>query len=474
MRAQTNVAYANDSRVSSDEGGTVVELFANLLRGPAAFHGFVTNPIVFRDVLLTLGAVARSRLYRSPEEIREAILDPLVTVTEDAVFLECFSIDESTYARVKLGPDAFVGVRRQTPGCTNIEFSSRLTDQLSTIRRRGAVGLEVAREGVGLATPSGSTKERKIELPGSWMHGFLEVQAALRMPAQTTIEIGRRDLSNIIAQLKGRKAKSSPRGLVFELAPGQPPVARFEPWDHRITLGGSRYTGATETSAVLWGRRRLLLLQQLTPRIRNLRCELQGLGRPSFWHCDLESASMLLGLSPWTAAEWTRPGVQQLFSPPAEPCTAEELDAAAEAIEATDGSLTAIVDALEWSAASVERALDTLCRQGRALFDPETGRYHRREVFDAAPPAPPGLSGREDKARRLVAEDRVTVEASAPDARGVVRGDSARYRVEARVEPDDRLRSGSCECRFFTRNSLGWGPCSHILALRLKAGLPRR
>lgn len=441
MTVETVLAYRGTSGVERD----VVRLAPNLRRDPTRLHACIVEPLVFRDALLALHDVVRSELYVSAEEI-ERRLDPLITVTPEGVFFEAFSLDESSYGRIALRPDALAGLRDTSYGCTNIEFSQTLVSGLRQIRSDRATHLEVAGEGIVVQHGERRDREEKIELPDSWMRGFLEVQAALRLPAQE-LTLAPIDLKNVLAYLKGRKEKESPRGLVFELGPK--PSVTVQPWNEVFPLRKSTYQGAPATVKV-WGRRRLLLLDKVLGRAKQIRVRFLGTGGPSFWSCDLGSISFLLGMSAWSAREWTEADCFRLFEPPA-----------ADAQELTR-TLAALEEHLVLSRGD-RAALNQLCLQGRAMYDPESDRWFARRVFAEDPPAPAAVTEREREAEQMVQRGQVQSVVSR-DGRhhGVVKG---RYHVACEVDDDGRLRAGRCDCAFYTRLSLQRGPCKHLLAL---------
>src|SRR5215510_10523303 len=233
---ETTFAYHGESGLDRD----VVRLAPNVRRDPTRFRGRIVDPLAFRDAMLALHDVARSELYVSPEEIERRILDPLITVTPEGVFFEALSLDESSYGRIAMRPGALDGLHDTAYGCTNISFSPQLVSGLRQIRSGSATHLEVAREGIVVEHGEREDRERKIDLPDSWMRGFLEVQAALRLPAQV-LTLAPIDLANVLAYLKGRKEQESPRGLVFEL--GASSQVTVQPWDKTFALRKSRYEG---------------------------------------------------------------------------------------------------------------------------------------------------------------------------------------------------------------------------------------
>ena len=73
-------------------------------------------------------------------------------------------------------------------------------------------------------------KEVKIDLPDSWVRGFLQVSSAMTLPA-TTLDFHPMDIHNILFILKRNKEKEGPRSIRYVLAPGQPIKLVFEPWN---------------------------------------------------------------------------------------------------------------------------------------------------------------------------------------------------------------------------------------------------
>ena len=438
---ETVLAYHGTSGLNQD----VLRLAPNLLRDPTRLCAGIVDPLGFRDAMLALHDVVRSELFVSAEDIQRR-LDPLITVTPEGVFFEALSLDESSYGRIAVRPGALEGLRDTSYGCTNIDFSPSLVSGLRQIRSGRATLLQVASDGIVVEHGERQDREEKIDLPDSWMRGFLEVQAALRLPAQT-LSLAPIDLGNVLAYLKGRKEKESPRGLVFELGPS--PQVTVQPWDKTFPLRKSRYEGPAATVKV-WGRRRLLLLDKVLGRAQEIRVRFLGTGGPSFWTCDLGNISFLLGMSAWSAREWTSTDCFRLFEPPA----------------ADQETLVRTLAALEEHMVlrgGDRGALNQLCLQGRALYDPETDRWFARRVFTDNPPDPAPMTQREREAEQMVSRGQVqSVVAKDGRHEAIVKG---RYRVVCEVGGDGRLAAGRCDCAFYTRMSLQRGPCKHLIAL---------
>src|SRR5262249_45340382 len=134
------------------------------------------------------------------------------------------------------------------------------------------------------------------------------------------VAVSREGLYNVLAFLKRRRARTSPRAVRFELTPGQPVQIVLEPWEVRIRLHDTPYTGAETETIRTWGRDRLLALARVVPLAGGADVFVRGTGLPSCWSVRLGEMRLLLGLSGWTANDWTSGGGALAdLAPPAEP-----------------------------------------------------------------------------------------------------------------------------------------------------------
>src|SRR5207248_10217492 len=85
-------------------------------------------------------------------------------------------------------------------------------------------------------------REEKIDLPPSWLRGFATLQSAMSLPMRR-VPVSREGVYAVLAFLKRHKAKASPRAVRFELRPGEPVTLVLEPWNQRIILHNTPYTG---------------------------------------------------------------------------------------------------------------------------------------------------------------------------------------------------------------------------------------
>ena len=111
------------------------------------------------------------------------VLDPVITVHPDQVFFECFSQDESSYGRLSCSHNVFKNISECAYGTTNIDYSEGLYQEFQKIRDYRNTQLKIDPSGFKVETQgSDEFTEHKIDLPDSWVRGFLQVNSALTMP----------------------------------------------------------------------------------------------------------------------------------------------------------------------------------------------------------------------------------------------------------------------------------------------------
>ncbi len=186
--------------------------------------------------------------------------DPVITVAPDCLFFECFSADESSYGCLTVDRGAFEREHNVAMGTTNVDYSWTLYEHFQQMRSYRETRFLVDPSGFEVQSgPGDGYREEKIDLPSSWLRGFLQLQAAMSLPMRR-VPIGRGGLYNILAYLKRHRAAKSPRAIRFELEPGRPPSAVLEPWGQRVRLGDAPYHGPRSEVIRTWGRDRLQLL----------------------------------------------------------------------------------------------------------------------------------------------------------------------------------------------------------------------
>ncbi len=412
------------------------------------------------------------------------LFDPVITVHPDEISFEAFSRDESSYARFAVPYDCFQKVSEYECGTTNIDFSVRLHQELEKIRSYRKTDFQIQPSGLEVSVGEQPThKEKKIDLPESWVRGFHQVQSTMTM-GLTKIQLEPVEVFNICRHLRRHKTKKSPRAMRYELTPGQRTRVVLEPWGHEIELGeSSRYDGHKPQSVRTWGRDRLQLLAKLLPIARKIEVHLAGFGMPSIYVVDLGGPVFTLALSGWTDNDWTAGANFDLLS--------QRLDTSANDLLQTYGELRKARYANETNLASgtglgVEQtrsALSVLCRSGRAMYDLKNRVYRFRELFYipftqkeaqglAVAPANPN-NPQEKAAQAIVDADNIRIIARRPVTTGYKLSGSAKGSDNERVRPmlhvdqEGQIIEASCTCAYYKKNQLTKGPCEHVLALRL-------
>lgn len=412
-------------------------------------------------------------LYQKERELWFA-LDPVITVHPDEIFFECFSQDESTYGRLGSSYEVFKHIGEFACGTTNIDYSADLYQEFQKIREYKETNFVVDPTGFQVQTTNEDVyNEVKIDLPDSWVRGFLQVSSAMTLPA-TTFELHPMDVHNICQILRRKKEKIGPRSLRFILQPGRPVELLFEPWNIRIPCRRSIYNGKSAEEIRLWGRRRLLILERLIPVMQKLTVHLLGNGMPSFFIADLGHQSFTLGLSGWTANDWSRAGNFDLMAP--------RMDVDLGTKELIFKSLrenwvepsAQLAQRLNLDVRTVEGALSAYTQAGLVMYDLNKKTYRLRELSrDPLPLEALRFNNpRESQAQEFVQANLVTVQAQTlPEGRlkltGTVKDKNATLRPSLVLDRDERLAEANCECWYYHQNKLRMGPCEHILALRV-------
>jgi hypothetical protein len=398
--------------------------------------------------------------------------DPLVTVAPDVLFFECFSKDESSYGCLTVDRDLFAAAGDVTPGTTNVDYSLGLYEEFQRLRSYRRTRFAVDPAGFEVTTEGGDYREEKIDLPPSWLRGFMQLQAAMSLPLKR-VPVSREGLYAVLAHLKRRRARTSPRAVRFELAPSRPVQIVLEPWEARVTLHDTPYPGPKAETIRTWGRDRLLTLARLLPLADGADLFLLGTGLPSFWSVRMGGMRFLLGLSGWTANDWTSGGGALAdLAPPAEP--SEDLlgDVADAFRESPARTFEQVRQRTGAAPHLVAAALNRFALLGQVIHDLAGGVYRWRQILpvEASVKQVKVDSPEAEAARALVARGLVTV--SRDETVGGLRalvGRVDRKDVEAVCDADGRMVRGQCSCSHYFRFKLRAGPCRHLQALRRAA-----
>ncbi|MEM1294449.1 MAG: SWIM zinc finger family protein, partial [Verrucomicrobiota bacterium] len=135
------------------------------------------------------------------------VLDPVITVHPNELFFECFSVDESSYGRLGCNYEVFEKVNEFSCGTTNVDYSDLLYNEFQKIRDYKETQFTVDPSGFEVETTNEEQyKEVKIDLPDSWVRGFLQVSSAMTFPGYT-FDLHPMDLHNFCFVLRRMKEK---------------------------------------------------------------------------------------------------------------------------------------------------------------------------------------------------------------------------------------------------------------------------
>ncbi|HEY5951147.1 MAG TPA: hypothetical protein VIV40_36900, partial [Kofleriaceae bacterium] len=400
-------------------------------------------------------------------------LDPVITVHPDQVFFECFSRDESSYGRLAASYNVFDELGERANGTTNIDYSEKLYGEFQKIRSYKTTTLDIDPSGFNVATSMDETyREVKIDLPDSWVRGFLQVSSAATLPANV-VELHPMDVYNLCHVLRRNKELFGPRSLRFKLTPGAPVEIVVEPWNTVVKCPRSRQTDGNACEIRVWGRRRLFILERLLPRAKRVRVFLLGTGLPTFWVVDLGELSFTLGLSGWTQNNWSEAGNFDLMAAREEVDNITQQRVFAELGKVWLATPEQLAATTGLAVPTVASALAGWVQAGRAIFDLDRGVYRKRELTREPLPIEKlrFANAREEAAAQMLHRAKIAVDKADTGDGGLalagrIHDYTKLYGVEMTFDADRRLVHGSCSCDFFVRNKLHRGPCEHMLALR--------
>ena len=512
---EIHLSYAGVSSLVTTGGTARLALAGNLRRDPVRFEATIKDPLRFREAMAAIHAVVASDFRYVPKDRtaylayqrmrRESstlnawqsqrayyswllrndptafvVLDPVITVHPDQVLFEVFSKDEGAYAKLGIDLDAFETAGSPTFGTTNIDFSQALFQGLQQMRSYRETRLSIGQEGVKFATASaGEVLEKLVRVPDSWLRGFLQVQSSAALPRER-FALAPIDLYNTLRHLRMHAdRRGQRRGLRIELIPGQPPRLVLEPWNEVIEATGEPYQGKAARVVRLWGRRRLSLLRRFLPFAEEVEVHVLGSGLPSFWVLRGAGMSLTLGLTGFTAANWSQALNFDLLLPRKAEATTKPLDLVLDRLRrqwsAGAGEL-ARSTGLEWPA--LIEALQLGCQQGRIMYDLANDLYRFRPLTDA-PIDPTRLEFRDRRERtafdllnrrdavKIVSENRIPGAGLELTGQVVVSEDQREYRPRMLLTVEGQAAKAECTCTFFRKQGLKAGPCVHLIALRL-------
>jgi hypothetical protein len=402
------------------------------------------------------------------------VLDPVISVHPDAVIFEGFSLDESAYGRVSVPSNLLESFGDTDFGTTNIDFSQALADEIYRVRSYRPAWLKVAFEKVELSTSISSNVEKKIDLPESWVRGFLQVQSASTLDG-IDLELHSQTLSQVLAEIERKREKESPRSIRFILKKGEKIKLIIDPWNIEV-VDNHIYTGEVEGEVRLWGRRRLFVMKDLLPYTDKVSVKLLGTGMPSYWTVELEGHRFDLGLSGWTDNDWAKKGNFDLLASTGSAKNVDIKKVEQILIQKLATTPAEVAEVMKIDRANATFALQELCKNGQAMYDHLTGTYRWRQLLQQDIK----LTENEEDERLKYAVELVknkqvevlsqkTLEGGITEYSIGVQGKNF-YKPVIQLDLDGRIKFADCGCSFHRRNKLRQGPCSHIMAAVIWVG----
>ncbi|NOQ73175.1 MAG: SWIM zinc finger family protein [Crocinitomix sp.] len=401
------------------------------------------------------------------------VLDPVITVHPDQVFFECFSQDESVYGKLSCGYDVFSGISEFECGTTNVDYSEHLYQEFQKIRTYKETDFRIDPAGFDVKTTGEeSYKEVKIDLPDSWVRGFLQVSSAMTSK-KVSFDLEAMDIANFISVLKRNKERTGPRSIKYVLKPGEPIVAIFEPWNIEVVCKRSIYKGNKTEEIRVWGRRRILLLERLLPITDKFTVHLLGRGMPSFYTAHLTNEMYFtLGLSGWTANDWTSSSQLDLLAPRGMVDAQTMQTIYLKLREDWFKSGADLAQSLSLDLNTVNNALSTFTQAGKVIYDLKNQVYRIRELKkDGIDIESLRFSSELDKEAFQLSENGGVSELMHHDQGGKseVKGlVSNQFRPILSIDSDLKIIDGKCTCHDYYRDKMTKGPCVHMLALRIE------
>ncbi len=408
-------------------------------------------------------------LYKHDKD-KWMVLDPVISVHKDAVIFEAFSLDESSYGRVSVPTQLLEIFDDVKYGTTNIDFSQNLANELSRVRSYRPAWLKVAFEQVALSTDVGENVEKKIDLPPSWVQGFLQVQSASTIEG-TNITIDSQTLAQVLGEIARRREKSSPRSIRFVLEKGKPQKLVIDPWGIEI-IDSNIYNGETDGEIRIWGRRRLQVLKDLLPYTEKVQVKLLGTGMPSYWSVEVEGHRFDIGLSGWTANDWSKKGNFDLLAS-AKTKNQGNIDLnkvyqkLMEHLTLTPAQLAEIMNISQMDATFT---LQTLVKNGQAMYDHILQIYRWRKLLEQEIKITPTEQDERLKyATELVGENKVKCTAQKPLENAIteysfeVQGKNV-FLPKIQLDAEGRIKFASCTCAYHRKHGIKQGACMHIMS----------
>ncbi len=510
--------YNNASQMVVSDESVQLQLACDRHRASIELEAEINDPLLFRDCMRGLFEVVSSdyryvpkdrAAYHAYRQLKQSIrsksawtaqqayyewlskndplayiiLDPIVSNHPDKVLFEVFSKDEGSYATFSLDHNGLQHKIKSSYGSSNIDFSESLLKSFESFRSYRHNTLKIDSQQLEVTVQDQDTVlEKKLNVPESWLRAFLQVQTATAMPSQQ-FTMAAIDLYNILRFFRMHADKKGQRrGMRIELIPNEYPRIILEPWEEVFECSAERYTGKTANITRVWGRRRLMMLQNILPYADEIEVNLLGNALPSFWTLKSESMSFCLGLTGFTTSNWSQALNFDLMLPRSnDNKIVGSLQKAMQKhwlMDFTQLSEWLVKEGGLSSAEDLQAALQTACQQGWLMFDMAKQVYRYRPLVNfELNQAKLEFRGREDRqAHDLIKRKGSVTLDKENDVYGVgveltgtvvVDEDKREYQPFMQISEEGSVNKVKCTCPFYRKHKLTEGPCAHLIALRI-------
>ena len=515
--------YAGQSQMVAEESTSRLALFGNLARDPVFLDGKIKDPLRLREALGALYDIVGSDYRYAPKDrtkynayrrmrresanlnawqaqrayfdwlfrndpLAFCILDPVISVHPDQVFFEVFSKDEGTYGHLAIDMDAFELEGTPAYGTTNIDFSKDLHDSIQRFRGYRETRITIGQEAVKVATEGEKeVLEKQIRIPDSWLRGFLQVQSSTMLPTDT-FRLAPIDLYNVLRHLRmNGDVKGKRRGLRVELVPGERPRLVLEPWETVLESQSSvdKYEGKQAKVLRLWGRRRLMLLKRMLPFVESVEVHVMGSGLPSFWVLRAGQITFTMGLTGFTASNWSQ-SINFDLMLPRQTQDSKPLEKIVKLLASEwSAERPELTKATKLDGADLIEPLQLGCQHGQLMYDLPKERFRLRPLT-GEPLSLDRLEFRNARERlafdlvnrkggvSITKENRIFGSGIEITGKADVKEDSREYRPQMLLSDEGFVSRSECTCTTFRQQGLKGGPCTHLIALRLSYAMRER
>ena len=276
--------------------------------------------------------------------------------------------------------------------------------------------------------------------------------------------------------------KGKRRGLRIELVPGEKPRIVLEPWETVLETSQSVYEGREAKVIRVWGRRRLSLLRRMLPMTETIDVHLTGSGLPSFWVLRSKQMTFTMGITGFTASNWSKALDFDLLLPRSlggSKDTQKPLEKIVKHLSKNwREDETGLTKATKLEGEELVQNVQLGCQQGQLMFDVPEQVYRLRPLTEV----PLDLERLQFRSRfersaydllhrknavSIVSENRLHGSGLELTGKADVAEDRREYRPQLLVSDDGFVGRAECTCNQFRTQGLKAGPCTHLIALRL-------